>query len=90
MLDMKSLNSARRRELRVAFSPRAQPVWFRVVQWTCVIIGGAVAFHGRSWFWCILVGLAFAGALLHFVDRGKTNAWTRPWGGWEDLTARRD
>ena len=52
---MNALNSAIRRELRIAFSPRAQPVWFRVIKWTC-ILAGAVLFHDQGWFWWTLAG----------------------------------
>jgi len=86
---MKITNPAIRRELRVAFSPHAQPVWFRVVKWTC-ILAGVLVFHDRSWFWWTLAGLAAAGTLLHFFYRWKTNGWTRAWGGWNDVAAGRD
>jgi hypothetical protein len=86
---MSSLSTAIRRELRVAFSPRAQPVWFRVVKWTC-ILGGAALFHNRDWFWWTLAGLFAAGCLLHLLYRWKTETWTRAWGGWNDLEAGRD
>jgi hypothetical protein len=84
--------SARRivkRELRVAFSPRAQPVWFRVVKW--IVILSVIRMLWRSpyfWFW-ILGGLAL-GLTIHFIWRWKTKAWTQPWGGWNDLDAGRD
>ena len=86
---MKALNPAIRRELRVAFSRHAQPVWFRVVKWTC-LLAGAIVFHDQSWFWWTLAGLAAAGTLLHFFYRWKTKSWTRAWGGWNDLAAGRD
>ena len=44
------MNAAIRREFRVAFSRRAQPAWFRIVKWTCILIGVAF-FHDRAWFW---------------------------------------
>jgi hypothetical protein len=78
--------SAIRRELRVAFSPRAQPVWFRVIKWTCIVVG-AMLFHEQRCFWWTLASLAAAGTLLHFFYRWKTKGWTRAWGGWKDLAA---
>lgn len=78
-----------RREFRVAFSVRAQPIWFRVVKWTCIFAGVALV-HDRRWFWWTLAGLAIAGLTLHFFYRSKTRTWTRAWGGWNDLEAGRD
>ena len=86
---MHTFRTAVRRELRVAFSKRAQPVWFRTIKWTCILIGVAL-FHGRSWFWWTLAGLATAGCFVHLLYRWKTKVWTRPWGGWKDLEAGRD
>ena len=77
-----------RRELRVAFSVRAQPVWFRVLKWTCVL-AGVMVFHDRNWFWWALAGLAAAGTLMHCFYRWKTKSWTSAWGGWNDLKAGR-
>ena len=81
---MSILAKSLRREARVAFSRRAQPVWFRILKWTC-ILSGVVFFHDRSWFWRTLAGLAIAGTFVHFLYRCKTKTWTRAWGGWNDL-----
>ena len=86
---MNTFSAAVRRECRVAFSPRAQPVWFRIVKWTCILAGIAL-FHNRRWFWWTFAGLAVASFSLHFFYRWKTKTWTRPWGGWNDLDAGRD
>jgi hypothetical protein len=86
---MNPLKSALRREFRVAFSRRGQPAWFRVIKWT-VILAGAARYHDRPWFWRSLAALALAGAVLHWVYRRKTKAWTRPWGGWNDVEAARN
>jgi hypothetical protein len=83
---MEILNPAIRRELRVIFSIHAQPVWFRVIKWTC-ILAGFMLFHDRSWFWWTLAGLVALATLLHFFYRWKTKSWTRAWGGWNDLEA---
>ena len=80
---MNTFNLTLRREFRVAFSRRAQPVW------TCILAGGAW-FHDQRWFWWTLASLAAAGTLLHFFYRWKTKTWTRVWGGWNDLAAGRD
>ncbi len=86
---MNTVNLALRREFRVAFSRRAQPVWFRIVKWTGICVG-AVFFHDRREFWWTLAGLAAAGTALHFFYRWQTQTWTRAWGGWNDLAAGRD
>lgn len=86
---MSAAATALRRELRVAFSRRAQPVWFRVVKWMCILTGVAL-FHDRNWFWWTLALLAAAGLALHCLYRWKTKVWTQPWGGWNDLQAGRD
>ena len=75
-----------KREGRVAFSRTAQPVWFRITKWV-VFIGLARRFYGTKWFWTGIVGGAAAGTALHFVYRWKTQGWTHPWGGWNDLAA---
>ncbi|MEO6588482.1 MAG: hypothetical protein ABIP06_04050 [Pyrinomonadaceae bacterium] len=86
---MTPLPYAVRRELRVAFSRRAQPVWFRILKWTCILTGVSLL-HDRPWFWWTLAGLAGLGTLVHFLYRRKTRTWTRAWGGWNDLEAGRD
>jgi hypothetical protein len=78
-----------RRELRVALSRHAQPIWFRVVKWMCILIGVAL-FHDRNWFWWTIAGLTAAAISLHLVYRWRTKVWTRAWGGWNDLEAGRD
>lgn len=86
---MKTFAAAVRRECRVAFSRRAQPVWFRILKWTCILTGAAL-FHTWRWFWLTFAGLAVASFSLHFLYRWKTKIWTRAWGGWNDLEAGRD
>jgi hypothetical protein len=77
------------REARVAFSLKAQPVWFRVIKWMCLVAGVAL-FHNRPWFWPTVGGVTVAALLMHLLYRWKTNCWTRAWGGWNDLDAGRD
>ena len=81
---MSSIAHLLRRELRVCFSLKAQPLWIRLVKWTVVLVLTA-RYHDAPWFWsgvaaCFVVGLG-----LHFVYRWQTRAWTRPWGGWNDV-----
>jgi len=86
---MNTLSTATRREFRVAFSRRAQPVWFRIVKWTCILTG-VTLFHDQHWFWWTLASLAMTGTSVHFFYRWKTKIWTHAWGGWNDLEAGRD
>ena len=86
---MNPITANLRRECRVAFSRRAQPVWFRVIKWACILTGAAL-FHGRAWFWWCLTCLAIVALTVHFLYRLKTKTWTRDWGGWNDLAAGRD
>jgi hypothetical protein len=86
---MMTVRTGLKRELRVALSRRAQPVWFRVLKWTILI--GLTAMYWREpyfWLWmAVALGLALS---LHFVWRWKTKGWTEPWGGWNDVeTANR-
>ena len=75
-----------RREFRVAFSRRAQPVWFRVVKW--IVIGVlTITFWRRPAFWWWAAVVLVLALSLHLFYRYKTNRWTRAWGGWNDLDA---
>jgi len=85
---MSTFTQALRREARVAFSLRAQPLWFRILKWI-VIIACVAAFHDHTWFWLVLAGCFATALAVHFLYRWKTRAWTRPWGGWDDLEAGR-
>ena len=85
---MSTLSLSLRREFRVAFSRRAQPVWFRVIKWTLLLSLIAV-FRREPIFWWCWLALSPLGLALHFFYRWKTRAWTRPWGGWNDLEAGR-
>ena len=79
-----------RRELRVAFSRRAQPLWFRIVKWVVAISISVYLWRTRYFWWWILGGLV-AGLTVHFIWMWKTKGWTQPWGGWNDVeTASRD
>ena len=86
---MTAIATAIRREFRIAFSMRAQPVWFRVVKWA-VFIPATVALYPTRWFWFWIIGVPTLGTLVHFIYRWQTRVWKRPWGGWDDLDAGRD
>ena len=78
--------NAIRREVQVAFSPRAQPWWFRLIKWS-VLIAVTARYRRRSWFPYVVVLASTGGILLHLFYRWKTQGWTRPWGGWNDVAA---
>ena len=73
-----------RRELRVAFSTEAQPLWFRIAKWVAFV---AITRRLRASRWLVvwIVGGALTGGTLHAVYRWKTRGWTRAWGGWNDV-----
>jgi hypothetical protein len=81
-----SAGNALKREMRVAFSRRAQPVWFRVVKWV-ILIGAIVMFRRAPYFWAWMLAALALALTVHFIWRWKTKAWTQPWGGWNDLEA---
>lgn len=81
---MNTLGLQLRRELRVCFSPKAQPLWFRIVKWS-VGLAFIARYHGASWFWLVVAVWSVVTFALHFVYRRQTRAWTRPWGGWSDV-----
>ncbi len=85
---MSNFTSLVRRELRVAFSPRSQPRWFRVLQWSFLLSFIYWLWPTRS-FWPVMLGLLPVGLAVHFFYRWKTAVWTCPWGGWHDLIAGR-
>ena len=76
------------REIRVALSRKAQPIWFRIVKWV-IAIGLTVLLWGTQFFWWWIIGAVLASLVVHFTWRWKTQGWTRPWGGWNDIAAGR-
>ena len=75
-----------KREARVAFSRRAQPIWFRIVKWA-VAIAISVLLWPTPYFWWWLGGAIALSLTLHFIWRWKTKGWTQPWWGWDDVGA---
>ena len=81
---------ALKREMRVALSRRAQPVWFRVLKWA-IAVGVSMLLWRTEYFWLWMIGAPALGLTVHFIWRWKTRGWTQPWGGWDDLeTANKD
>ena len=83
---MNTFTALVRREFRVALSPKAQPIWFRVLKWTA-LIAFTVRYHGTPWFWPTVAVALAAALILHFFYRWKTCGWTRSWGGWNDVSS---
>jgi hypothetical protein len=77
-----------KREVAVALSRQAQPIWFRAVKWT-VAVGVAALLWETSYFWWWAGGGPLLGLGVHCFYRWKTHRWTRAWGGWNDLEAGR-
>jgi hypothetical protein len=75
-----------KRELKVAFSKHAQPLWLRLLKWT-MFVGVAVLLYRTGYFWSWIAGLPALGVVVHFLYRWKTKGWTRSWGGWRDVEA---
>jgi hypothetical protein len=78
-----------KREMRVAFSRKAQPLWFRVLKWT-IALGIGVWTRQTQYFWRYVGGGLVFCLAVHFFWRWKTKGWTQPWGGWSDVKAGLD
>ena len=75
-----------KRELRVATSLRAQPLWFRVVKWVVTVVLIAVLWRS-AYFWLWIAGATALSVAVHLFWRWKTKGWTQPWFGWNDVEA---
>ena len=73
------MRNVMRRELRVAFSRKAQPIWFRILKWT-VAIGISWLLWRTPYFWHWVLGALGLGLTVHLFWRWQTRGWTRPWG----------
>jgi hypothetical protein len=73
-----------KKELKVAFSRDAQPLWFRIAKWV-IFMAVSKPLHGTRWFRVWTLGVVLAGLTLHSIYRWKTRGWTEPWGGWADI-----
>ncbi|MGE0406332.1 MAG: hypothetical protein AB7O65_08535 [Candidatus Korobacteraceae bacterium] len=79
-----SFDKALKRELRVAFSRRAQPMWFRILKYGIAICLVAFFWESPS-FWLWVLGALAVSIGIHLIWRWKTRNWTQPWGGWNDV-----
>ncbi|HEY1012415.1 MAG TPA: hypothetical protein VGE07_06885 [Herpetosiphonaceae bacterium] len=83
------MSAVLKREVRIAFSRHAQPLWIRITKWIVLLsLAARARRHPRLWRW--VVAMPLAGIMLHMVYRTKTKGWTQPWGGWNDLAAGDD
>ncbi|MFD0751623.1 hypothetical protein ACFQZS_15840 [Mucilaginibacter calamicampi] len=71
-----------KRELQVAFSKRAQPLWFRITKYCLFIFLGCMLWNGGS-FGLVFSLLIIASLCLHFWYRYKTRGWTKSYGFWK-------
>jgi hypothetical protein len=75
-----------KKELRVAFSRKAQPVWFRVIKWV-VFLSITRRLRATKWFRIWIACAALASLAVHLTYRWKTRGWIQAWGGWNDIEA---
>jgi len=71
-----------KRELEVAFSKHAQPLWLRVLKYTAIVCY-FYFFWGTDWLWIVFSITMFLGLALHLWYRYKTKGWTKSFGGWD-------
>jgi len=76
------LSKTVKREIEVAFSKHAQPIWFRIFKYI-FLAGILYIFWGSKWLWISLVIMFTSGILLHFWYRHKTHGWTKSYGLWK-------
>ena len=81
-------SAAVRKELRVAFSTEAQPIWFRIAKWVA-FVAVTRRLRATGWLPVWIGGGVLAGLALHALYRSKTRGWTRAWGGWDDVETAR-
>lgn len=70
------------REVEVAFSKHAQPVWFRIVKYI-VIISVLYFFWDSPWLWRGFAIFLLLGFVIHLWYRHKTERWTKTYGMWD-------
>ena len=61
-----TVGKALKREVRVAFSRRAQPIWFRILKWTIIVTVSAILWRSR-FFWLWILGGLGLGLTIHFI-----------------------
>jgi hypothetical protein len=81
MVGKKNFSSIVKRELEVAFSKHAQPLWFRLLKYILLVL--LFYFYGGTRIFWIILGIVFIlGLLLHLWYRHKTEGWTKSYGLW--------
>jgi hypothetical protein len=77
------------RELRVIRTNNGSPVLQRIIKWA-IFLGVARKLRGTRWFRAWAFGLPIAGIVVHMFYRHKTDAWTKPRGGFKDRPGLED
>jgi hypothetical protein len=72
-------------EFKVAFSKKAQPIWFRITKWAA-FVGVACLLYRTELFLIWVMGVPIIGVTVHFIYRWKTKGWKRSWRGWDSKT----
>jgi hypothetical protein len=75
------MKKALQREIEVAFSKHAQPVWFRIAKWI-VFLSVLYLLWGTKYIWWVIAGLVLVALSVHFFYRYKTKGWTKSYGLW--------
>jgi hypothetical protein len=73
-----------KRELRVIQNNNGSPVLQRIIKWA-IFLSVARKLRGTRWFLAWALGLPMTGLAVHMFYRHKTDAWTKPWGGFKDV-----
>ena len=73
-----------KRELRVIRNNNGSPVLQRIIKWA-IFLSVARKLRGTRWFRAWAFGLPIMGIAVHIFYRHKTDAWTKPWGGFKDV-----
>ena len=73
-----------KRELRVIRNNNGSPVLQRIIKWA-IFLSVARKLRGTRWFRAWAFGLPIMGIAVHMFYRHKTDAWTKPWGGFKEV-----
>lgn len=84
-----SIQETIRKEIEIAFSKYAQPLWFRIIKY--LLLGIFIYFFwGSKIIWAILFVTSMLSLAVHFWFRHKTNRWTKSYWLWDvNKTKRR-
>jgi len=73
-----------KRELRVIRNNNGFPILQRIIKWA-IFLSVARKLRGTRWFRAWAFGFPITGIVVHMFYRHKTDAWTKPWGGFKGV-----